>query len=203
MVVKDEVGRGHRARQAQATREQVAAAARRLFAERGYVATTIAAIAEAAEVPAPTIYSALGSKAGVLEEIRRLWIAESGVARSHRQALDEADLATRLRLAAGWHRRQMELGYDVIAIYQEAARSDPAMAREWQRVQSSREGAVAELVRSLAPGLSAGLDVRTAKDLYVALTLAEVYRSLVIDRRWSLARYEGWLADTLIAQLLA
>ena len=130
MVVKDEPVAGHRARQAQATREHIAAAARQLFADRGYVATTISAIAEAAAVPAPTIYSALGSKAGILEEIRRLWIAESGAAQSHRQALDEPDLATRVRLAAGWHRRQMELGYaPSSAIYREVARTDPL--RPW------------------------------------------------------------------------
>lgn len=41
-----------------------AAAARGQFARHGYVATTIAAIADA-DIPAPTIYSAFGSKAKI------------------------------------------------------------------------------------------------------------------------------------------
>jgi AcrR family transcriptional regulator len=51
-----------------ATKEQIANAARRLFAEHGYVATTITAIAEAADIPAPTIYSAFGTKANILKD---------------------------------------------------------------------------------------------------------------------------------------
>ena len=148
---------GHRARQALVTREQVARAARVLFRDVGYVGTTVQAIAQAAEVPAPTIYSALGSKAGILAEIRRLWIADSDVQRQHDEALVQPDPVRRLRMAAHWHRRQLELGYDVIAIYQEAARADPAMAQEWHRVQASREGAVRELIASLEGRLPAGL----------------------------------------------
>ncbi len=106
-------------------------------------------------------------------------------------------------MAAQWHRRQMELGYDVIAIYQEAARADPAMAQEWRRVQASREGAVRELIASLEGCLPAGLTQTTATDIYLTCTLAEVYRTLVLDRGWSHASYEQWLADLLVRQLLA
>lgn len=194
---------GHRARQALATREQVARAARVLFRDVGYVGTTVQAIAQAAEVPAPTIYSALGSKAGILAEIRRLWIADSDVQRQHDEALVQPDPVRRLHMAAHWHRRQMELGYDVIAIYQEAARADPAMAQEWHRVQDSREGAVRELIASLDGLLAPGLTQTTATDVYLTCTLAEVYRTLVPDRGWSHASYEQWLADLLVRQLLA
>ena len=54
-------GPTHRQRQAAATRRQIAAAARQLFAERGYVATTIAAISERADIPVQTVYSAIGT----------------------------------------------------------------------------------------------------------------------------------------------
>jgi hypothetical protein len=46
----------HRQREASATREAIARTALQLFADRGYVATTIQAISEAADIPAPTIY---------------------------------------------------------------------------------------------------------------------------------------------------
>jgi hypothetical protein len=44
--------------------------------------------------------------------------------------------------------------------------------------------------------------LEAALDITLALTLAEVYRTLVVDRGWSGRRYETWLGDSLIGQLL-
>ena len=41
-----------------------------------------------------------------------------------------------------------------------------------------------------------------ALDITLALTLPEVYRTLVVERGWSPSRYETWLAESLAAQLL-
>lgn len=193
----------HRQRQAQATRETVARAARRLFAEQGYTATTIEAISEAAEIPVPTIYSAFGNKPAILEEVRRLWIARADVENLHRQALAMPEVEKRLCLAAHWTRRQFELGYEVIAMYQEAARADPRVAVVWRQVMSRREAAVSEMLGSLTGRLRPGIKARQALDLYVAWTLPEVFRTLVLERGWSLNRYENWLAELLIREFLA
>jgi AcrR family transcriptional regulator len=192
----------HRQRQAQATREAVAGAARRLFVEQGYIATTIEAISEAAEIPVPTIYSAFGNKPAILEEARRLWISETDVENLHRRALATPEVQKRLRLAALWTRRQFELGYDLISIYQEAARADPRVAAVWRQVMLRREAAVSELLESLRGRLRSGLKLRLALDLYVSWTLPEVYRTLVLERGWSPNRYENWLAELLIRELL-
>ena len=192
----------HRQRQAQATREAVAGAARRLFMEQGYIATTIEAISEAAEIPVPTIYSAFGNKPAILEEARRLWIAETDVENLHRRALATPEVQKRLRLAAHWTRRQFELGYDLISIYQEAARADPRVAAVWRQVMLRREAAVSELLESLRGRLRSGLKLRLALDLYVSWTLPEVYRTLVLERGWSPNKYENWLAELLIRELL-
>ena len=192
----------HRHRQAQATRETVASAARRLFAKQGYVATTMEAISEAAGIPVPTIYSAFGNKPAILEEVRRLWIAASDVENLHRQALVTPTVANRLRLAAHWTRRQFEFGYDIISIYQEAARADPRVAVVWRRVMLRREAAVSELLESLKGRLRSGLSLSQALDLYVSWTLPEVYRTLVLERGWPCRRYENWLAELLIREFL-
>src|SRR5437879_120379 len=56
-------------RQAQArlTRAAVLEAARHAFFEKGYAATTVGAIAAAAEVSVETVYKAFGNKAGLLK----------------------------------------------------------------------------------------------------------------------------------------
>jgi AcrR family transcriptional regulator len=61
-----EVRLDRRERMAQQTRGDILRAARRLFAERGYVATSINDIAEEAGVAIQTIYARLGSKGGML-----------------------------------------------------------------------------------------------------------------------------------------
>lgn len=185
---------GHRERQAQATRDAVATAARRLFAERGYTSTTIEAVSEAARVPAQTIYSAFGSKPAILEHIREMWVAKTEVRELGARALTLSNPADRLRQAAHWTRRQFELGSDVITMYQEAARSDPRVAETWSNVLRGRERAVREVLAPFAK--------QHSLDVYITLTLSEIYRSLVLERGWSPSRYEAWLAQALIRELL-
>ena len=192
----------HRQRQAQATREAVAAAARRLFANRGYVATTVEAIAQEADIPVPTIYSAFGAKPAILEEVRRLWVLDSEVAELHAEAMRLSDARARLSLAAHWTRRQFELGYDVIAMHQDAARADPRVAETWRMALAGRETAVGELLRPLSREFKPGLSRTGALDLYVTLTVPEIYRTLVVERGWTVERYENWLAAALLRELL-
>src|SRR5215470_2435575 len=67
--VKRRYNNSRRQAQVRATRLTVVEAAKRLFTEHGYPATTIEAIAEAAEVPLPTVYRLFGSKRALLTAI--------------------------------------------------------------------------------------------------------------------------------------
>ena len=185
-----------------ATKAHVAAAARGLFAAQGYVATSIAAIAEAADIPAPTIYSAFGSKATILRFIAWDVTATLDIDASHEQAAARPDPADGLRLAAGIQRRQYELMYDVVAVYQEAARTDPDIARDLRTILANREQAFSRHVESIVNHLGPGRTIELAIDLYLALVLPEIYRTLVLERGWSNDQYETWLADSLIQQVL-
>ena len=193
---------GHRERQAEATKSQIASAARALFAEHGYAATTIAAISAAADIPVQTVYSSLGSKAKILERITQSWMEEAQTVSLAQASLQETDPRQQLLLLAELNRRQLEVGSDVVAIYQEAARADPGMARTLQRVLAAREREIRKLLRTTARHHRPGLTLDRALDITLALTLVEVYRTLVIGRGWSARRYEAWLGDSLIAQLL-
>ena len=200
MVVKKESS--HRQRQAEATKQQITQAARGLFAERGYVATTISAISEEADIPVPTIYSALGTKANILARITETWMTEARTVSIANASPRETDPSKQLEMLAELNRRQLEVGYDVIGIYQEAARSDVQMTETLRNILAAREREIRKLVKSIAGRLKPGLTIDSALDITLALTLPEIYQTLVAERGWSGQRYERWLAVALVDQLL-
>ena len=193
---------GHRQRQAEATKREVARVARALFAEHGYVATTISTISAEADIPVQTIYSAFGTKAKILDKITELWMGETQTTARATAYLHEPDPARQLRMLAELNRRQMQAGSDVVAIYQEAAASDPQMAETLRNVLTAREREIRKLIDALAPRLRSDLTVDTALDLTLALTLPELFHLLVVERGWSNLQYETWLGNILVRQLL-
>ena len=117
MNVKGPVG--HRQRQAEETKNQVARAARRLFGERGFHATTVAAISEAADIPEQTIYSALGSKTRILERITGADDRTPNVIAFYAQQLPEGALA-KVRESVDNQKGEVGPGWVVNALKDEA-----------------------------------------------------------------------------------
>jgi AcrR family transcriptional regulator len=193
----------HRQRQALATRDQIAVAARALFARNGYIGTTITAISDAADIPVPTIYSAMGSKAKILQHLAARSASLADLDTRNRDAREDADPRHGLRLAAKIQRLQYEDMYDVIDAYQQAARTDPEMAQALQLVLGRRQDAFRAHVAAIREHLRPGLSPERALDLHLALVLPEIYRTFVLERGWTPDQYEEWLSDQLEAQLLA
>src|ERR687891_1197455 len=164
MAVK-RTGSTYRQEQAAATRQRIATAARKLFAERGYGATTLAAIAAEAGVAEPTVYAVFGSKKAFLLALRQEMHAEVELPRLTAEAKAAPDAREKLGGWARLLRRQMERSYDVIAAHREAARVDPAAADEYRGVLDSRGGVMHELAADLAPDLAPDVDIRTATDI--------------------------------------
>ncbi len=192
----------HRQRQALETREKVVAAARHLFATRGYAATTIQAIATECGVAVPTIYDAFRSKRGILEAARLVMLRDAQIPELMADAMDEPDPGRKLDLAARWLRRQMETSYDVIQAFREASRADPDAAADHRRILDRRAKSLEGFVASVRPHLAPEVSVRTANDILWAFSNEELYRELVAERGWSHDHYERWLAQILRAQLL-
>ena len=192
---------GYREEQAEATKDRVAAAARGLFAERGFAGTTITAISQAAGVPAQTIYSAFGTKARILARVSEVWMRETGTRASAEAYFEESDAGRRLRLFAALNRQQLDAGADVLAIYRDAARSDPSMASALDALMLAREREIAKLLASVESDLRAGLSVADALAITLALCVDAAYTTLR-DAGWDGARYEQWLGDLLVTQLL-
>src|SRR5260370_37856581 len=68
-----------RQRQALETRRAIAQAARSLFAERGYAATSIEVVAAEAGVAERTVYAIFGTKKAILGAICEEWLRQARV----------------------------------------------------------------------------------------------------------------------------
>ncbi len=192
-------------------RAAVVEAARALFLERGYGATSIESISELADVPPATIYRLFSSKHGILKALLDVSIAgdDEPVPVAERTPMQEllADPDPRSKLA-GFVRVAAQVHARTAAIYRilvSAAASDPDAAALLDELTRQRQEGQGRVARSLARAgaLRPKLRERDAGDLIHALGSPELYGLLVVDRRWSPARYEVWLTDTLMDQLLA
>jgi AcrR family transcriptional regulator len=203
-------GKGGQAR-TRLARAAVIEAARTLFLERGYAATTIEAISDRSDVPPATVYRLFSSKLGILKALFDVSIAGDDEAvpleeRPHVQALI-SDLDPREQLSGfvAISRGIMARTEPVYRILVSAAGSDPdaaALLAEQTRHRQQGQGQIAGLLAregALRPELSE----RDAADIIHALMSPEVYRLLVGDRGWDPGRYEQWLKGTLIDQLLS
>ena len=209
--VKTERRRYHsplRADQAQQTRGKVLEAAARLFGERGYTGTTIAAVAEAAGVSPETIYLSFDGKRGVLEGV-----IESAIAGEDDRAALEADgWAEVARLPDPRERlaRMVEFSCGILArtrsihsVIRGAADKEAFAADLGKRLLHDRLTAQTERVRlCLGDQLRAGLSVAEAGQRYCALASPELYHTLTVEFGWPPDRHRAWLTDLLDTELL-
>jgi len=192
-------------------RAAVVDAARTLFLERGYGATTIEAVSALSDVPPATVYRLLSSKRGILKALLDVSIAGND------EAIPMADRPPVRSLLADPDPRNMVAGFVGIAaqvnvrtaaIYRilvSAAASDPDAATLLDELTRQRQQGQGRVARALARAraLRPTLRERDAGDIIHALVSPEVYGLLVVDRGWPPERYETWLTETLVDQLLA
>jgi AcrR family transcriptional regulator len=190
-------------------RRAVVDAAKTLFLERGYVATTIEAISDRSDVPAATVYRLFSSKLGILKALLDTSIAgdDQQVAVQERPDVaalfSEPDLHKLLSGFAGVTTAINQRTNDIYRVLVSAAGSDPAAAELLGELRQQRDQGQGQIARTLsrAHALKPGLRERDAADLIHALMSPEVYRLLVGDRGWKPDRYQQWLVQTLTQQL--
>jgi AcrR family transcriptional regulator len=201
---------GGRRAQSVATRQRIVGAARALMIERGYRATTIADVALEAGVHVDTVYRLVGRKPVLLREL--IEQAISGVSgavdpedREYVKAL-RAEPDPRRKLAI-YARATREIQVRMAPLFlslRDASTTEPEAAQIWREIGERRAANMRKLVADVrrAGGLRRGLSVDDAADVIWATNSAELYVLLTVDRGWSPARYERWLADSWVRLLL-
>ncbi len=193
-----------RQRQAEDTRQRILAAARSLFASRGYAATTLEAIAELADVSPKTLGAVFGSKRALLAEVINPEAFSTHVWQLIEEVRVTEDPSRRLVLVAQITRQAYEPLVNELELLRTAGAVAPELTDLAQQVETRRRQNQARLIASLHEQgvLRPGLSLEEAADIVWALTSYDLYRMLVVEQRWEPVRYETWLAQLLIQHLL-
>jgi AcrR family transcriptional regulator len=203
-----------RIEQARLTVEAIISAAGKLFADKGYVAVSIEAIAEAAGVKRATVFDAVGSKATIVREAYRRALAEAAggdpdgtplMARPGSREVRESARSTEYLMNYAF--LSAAVSAHIAGLYEairEAARADAEIATLWDTIDAERRveaETVVAAVRERIP-LRAGLYEPIAADIVSALTQPSLFHMFVHQRGWPVARFAAWLSNALIIELL-
>lgn len=192
------------------TVRRIAAAAGQLFVASGYRATTMSAIAEAADVAIQTIYNTVGSKSAVLNLVLEETVSGPEAPRPVPEFMQERaerlpDAAGVIEALADWFVEVHQRSGELFRIIREAAAVDPAVAifeaeRELRRLTNYH---LAAQILAAKDGARPRMKPEEAAATIWSVGHPLVYRRLVVEGEWSPDRYRRWIVDTLTGSLLA
>ncbi|PKO08229.1 MAG: hypothetical protein CVU40_16360 [Chloroflexi bacterium HGW-Chloroflexi-2] len=196
--------------QADQTRLLIVEAARKLFSERGYTGATIEAIAQEAGVAAETVYAAFGNKREILSKL----IDVSVVGDDQPIPLLQRAGPLSVMQEKNPHRQIEIFSHDIFEIMSRmapifeimriAAKTEPEISDILQQILKSRYHGMEKFIQYLSTNITLQEDLTPAEAVETvwAITSAELYNLLTVDRGWSGEQYEQWLAKTLKKILL-
>ena len=199
-----------RAAQARATRRAIVDAAARLFVERGYGATTVDAIAEAAGVSRKTVFTSVGGKTEALKLAIDWAIAGDDepvpmLERPHIRAMQQEPDAR--RILTGYAGAVREAGARTAPLHEvvrAAAGLDEEIRALAEEGRAQRIRGMRFMAQQLADrgALKPGLTPAEAADVLWLFNDPGVYFRLVIEQHWDPDRFQDWLAESLISLLI-
>ena len=192
-----------------ATRRRMVGAAYRLFCEKGYVATTMEAIAREAHVAVPTLYFTFRTKGAILGEVLRAAVMgfDDPVgpedAPWYRTFEAEPDPRRALKILIENTAQILRRVAPLLAATHAAA-GDPEVTAISELSEERRRAGYRVIVRQLAAkgGLRQGLTVARATDILLVLLGPQLFDALESGRDWSPAETNRWVVEVLSQQLL-
>jgi AcrR family transcriptional regulator len=208
-AVKRRYDNSRRLAQVRATRLRVIDAARRLFIESGYPATTLEAVADAADVSLPTLYRLFGSKRVLLAAVldasfggddEPIAFADRPAVRAVRSETDP------LKMVEGFGRILTELmdrTSAILHVLATAAQVDPEAAELLADIRRQRYTGQSRIVAALVEldALDPDLDRSKAADMVYAFMAPDVHRILTVERGWTSRDYQSWIVRCLLSLL--
>lgn len=194
--------------QATETRAAVVAAARDLFIGQGYAATTMAGIANAAEVSVETVYAAFRNKATLLHRAWDITIGGDDEDIVFHERPDvmairaETDLAKRLMLHAAFSTRTAQRIAPFQLMVQSAAGADPAAAAMLQEMGRQRLAGITVMASEAAATGQLAVTQDECRDVIWSMTDGTLWHRLVNERGWTNDRFAHWLGEMWVRVLV-
>lgn len=181
------------------TKRTILRAARVRFREHGYAGTKVAEVAADAGVAVQTLYTAFGSKRGVLLGLVDLIDEEAEVLPLYEAMMAAPDPLDALARFATIRRQIRERCGDIVAVLRTGARVDTELGVAWAEGMRRRHAGIERLVTRLEAAGHLRDDITSARaaDVISAVVTDEVCDVLVEQRGWSFDDYESWLRDTM------
>lgn len=187
-------------------------AAAALFLERGYVGTTVPAIATRAGVAVETVYRAANGKAGLLAAAVQAALA-GGVERANqlveeregiRRIIEEPDARKQLLAYAATQPGVWSRVGPLLRVLDEAAATDEQLATLQRSHAEQRHTGLRRFASLLAErgALRSDLTVDRATDVIWTLCAQSTFESLVTACGWTHREYREWLGEMLAHALL-
>jgi AcrR family transcriptional regulator len=193
-----------RQRQAEETRQRILTAARELLTSRGYARMTLEAIAEAASVSPKTVSAVVGSKTTILAELVNPDAFDAPIQHLLDQLRTSQEPVRRVELVVLISRRVYESLVSEFELLRTAGVVALELANLARQIETRRRQRQTYLIADLHKQgvLRHDLSLEEATDVLWSLTSYDLYRMLVVERRWEASRYESWLTNLLIEHLL-
>ena len=207
-AVKKPYDNTRRQAQVRATRLRIIEAAKALFIEHGYPATTLEATAAAADTSLPTLYR-LFSKRALLKAVLDVSFGgdDQPVAFGDRPdvqaARAEPDPVALVRAFARIGRDFMERSSAIMHVLATAAQVDSDAAQLMEQIRRQRRTGQSRIVTALSArdALDPELEFSEAVDITYAALSPDVHRILTVECGWTDEKYEKWLVRSLRALL--
>ncbi|MGW6224445.1 TetR/AcrR family transcriptional regulator [Streptomyces olivaceus] len=181
-----------RARLAASTHEAIVDAAGRLFAERGYFATTVQEIAALADVSPATVYAVAGGKQGMITSLAKRWSDSPVLGESLRRLPTLTDPYQVVSYVAQASRQVREEHGDTMRPLLATAPSHPRIARELNASTERYRGTLDKVAQHLE-GLGVPGGRRHIGDVLWFFFGYSGYFTLLDDNGWDYDRAQEWL----------
>jgi len=193
-----------RERYALETRNAIVAAARKLFAERGYFATTVEDIAGEAEVALATVYSSTGGKQGLLAALLEAWGDDPTIQTTMDRVAATDDAREIIDVLSQAACRMREEWDDVVTIFLTTSPHDAAVAEQYAPFDAYYRRCIAEIADRLADldSLRDGIDAQYATDVLWLYFGYGSISTLHHDRHWTYEQAQSWLAERAAGEIL-
>ena len=210
--VKKIVGAGPVSRRdkARATRLAIIHAAQTEFAQNGYHATPMAAIASRAGVAVQTVHFVFHTKGELLGAVvdNAVLGEEAPEPPEHsdwyRAVMVEPDAQVALRAFVLASAAVFIRASAMNDVARAAATTDPDARATFERLEQLRAGSYRDILEAIASKgrFKDGVDLDDATDIMMAFLSPRTFLSLTQDRGWTPERTMGWIAEALPAMIL-